>query len=205
MKHSTNFYITEITDDLFTRIAGKSYKTDCKIPRTELAYLHVLHTDFSNTVKEGELICNCYIAKCLLDIFQSLYEAEYQIEKVRLIDEYEADDELSMRDNNSSCFNYRTISHTTSISKHGLGLAVDINPLYNPYVKSVGGRIVIEPENAVQYADRTKNYLHKIDESDLCYQLFTAHGFLWGGSFTHAKDYQHFELPSEVTKRLYQI
>ena len=204
MKYSNSFYITEISDELFNCIAGKSYKTDCKIPRTDLSYLHILHMDFCKTVREGELICNSYIAKSLIDIFQCLYEAEYQIEKVRLIDEYEADDEMSMRDNNSSCFNYRTISHTTCISKHGLGLAVDINPLYNPYVKPVGGRTVIEPANAVQYADRTRHFLHKIDESDLCYQLFTAHGFLWGGSFTHAKDYQHFELPSEVTKRLYQ-
>ena len=62
-----------------------------------------------------------------------MYEANYPIEKVRLVDEYNADDETSMSANNSSCFNYRTISGTNKVSMHGRGLAVDINPLYNPY------------------------------------------------------------------------
>lgn len=78
---------------------------------------------------------NKAIAEDVLAIFRQLYEAEYPIEKVRLVDEYDADDEASMSDNNSSAFNFRFISHTTKISKHGLGMAVDINTLYNPYVK----------------------------------------------------------------------
>jgi hypothetical protein len=44
-------------------------------------------------------------AAALTDIFKKLYENNYPIEKIRLVDEYDADDEKSMRDNNSSCFN----------------------------------------------------------------------------------------------------
>jgi len=51
----------------------------------------------------------------------------------------------------------------------------------------------IEPANAADYVDRSKDFSHKIDHDDLCYKLFTEHGFEWGGDWTHSKDYQHFE------------
>ena len=187
------FYISEIPDDIFEKMQGKSYKVDCTLPRENLRYIHVLHVGFDNQVHEGELVVNKDIADDVLEIFKELYESGYQIEKVRLVDEYDADDEASMSDNNSSAFNFRFISHTTKISKHGMGMAVDINTLYNPYVKTVDGELSIEPANAVDYVDRSKDFSHKIDHDDLCYKLFTEHGFEWGGDWTHSKDYQHFE------------
>ena len=132
-----------------------------------------------------------------------LYEAGYPIEKIRLVDEYNANDETSMRDNNSSSFNFRFISHTTKVSKHGRGLAVDINTLYNPYVKEVNGKLNIEPATAGEYTDRTKEFPYKIDTEDLCYKLFTEHGFEWGGNWKTVKDYQHFEVPDDVVRILY--
>lgn len=190
---SQNFYITDITVDLFQRMEGKSFREDCTIPKEELRYLHVLHKNLEGEVLEGEMVVHESIAQDVLEILQALYEADYPIEKMKLIDEYDADDERSMADNNSSAFNFRFISYTTTISNHGLGLAVDINPRYNPYVKEVEGRISIEPANGAAYVDRSLDFPYKIDENDLCYQLFTAHGFTWGGSWTYAKDYQHFE------------
>lgn len=187
------FYVSEIPDDVFERMQGKSYKADCRVPREELRYVHILHTGFDGETKEGELVVNRAIADDVLDIFEKLYEASYPIEKVRLVDEYDADDEASMSDNNSSSFNYRCISHTNKISKHGLGMAVDINTLYNPYVKTVDGKLTIEPAGAGDYVDRNADFPYKIDHDDLCYQLFTEHGFTWGGDWTSCKDYQHFE------------
>lgn len=187
------FYISEIPDDIFEKMQGKSYKADCTLPRENLRYIHVLHVGFDNQVHEGELVVNKDIADDVLEIFKELYESGYQIEKVRLVDEYDADDEASMSDNNSSAFNFRFISHTTKISKHGMGMAVDINTLYNPYVKTVDGEFSIEPANATDYVDRSRDFSHKIDHDDLCYKLFTEHGFEWGGDWTHSKDYQHFE------------
>ncbi len=187
------FYISKIPDDIFEKMQGKSYKADCTVPREDLRYLHVLHMGFDGQTKEGELVVNKAIAEDVLAIFRQLYEAEYPIEKVRLVDEYDADDEASMSDNNSSAFNFRFISHTTKISKHGLGMAVDINTLYNPYVKTVNGKLSIEPANAKAYVDRSGDFPHKIDHNDLCYKLFTRYGFTWGGDWTHSKDYQHFE------------
>ena len=187
------FYISEIDEKIFARIDGKSYKKGCPLPLDELRYLHVLHKDLSGKTLEGELICNVKIAEPLIDIFTKLYAENYPIEKIRLIDEYDADDELSMRDNNSSCFNFRYVSFTNRISLHGYGLAVDINPLYNPYIKTVDGKKIIAPDNSADFEDRTKNFPYKITEDDLCCKLFAAHGFIWGGNcWDDEKDYQHF-------------
>lgn len=192
-REEDQFYISSIPDDLFQKMQGKSYKALCTIGREELRYVHILHTGFDGETKQGELVVNKAIAEDVLAIFKELYQAKYPIEKVRLVDEYDANDEASMRDNNSSAFNFRFVSHTTIISKHGLGMAIDINPLYNPYVKTVDGRVSIEPANAAEYVDRTGEIPYKIDHEDLCYKLFTKYGFTWGGDWTHAKDYQHFE------------
>ena len=195
VKDTDNFYGIEFTKEsnTFARIKGKSYKDNCTVPVSDLRYLHILHIGFDGQTHEGEIICNKAIAEDLLEIFEALYEASYPIEKVKLVDEYNADDEASMADNNSSCFNFRFISHTKKVSNHGYGKAIDINPLYNPYVKTVKGKLSVEPANGAAYVDRTQTFDHKIDESDLAYQLFIAHGFTWGGAWSSSKDYQHFE------------
>lgn len=139
----------------------------------------------------------------VLEIFRQLYDAKYPIEKIRLVDEYDADDESSMEDNNSSAFNFRFISHTTRVSKHGLGLAVDINTLYNPYTKIVDGERIVEPITGEPYLDRDADFPYKIDHEDLCFKLFTEHGFEWGGDWEDRKDYQHFEIPTSQTEEWY--
>ena len=197
------FYISEITDDIFARIKGKSFKDECTLPREDLRYLHVLHKDKDGVTHEGEMIVNYHIAEDVLDILKQLYENDYPIEKIRLVDEYGADDETSMEDNNSSSFNFRFISHTTKVSKHGLGLAVDINTLYNPYTKVVDGKRIIEPITGEPYLDRDADFDYKIEKGDLCYDLFISHGFEWGGSWSDQKDYQHFEIPTSKVNRWY--
>lgn len=195
-----SFYISEIPNEIFALMQGKSYKDNCTVPYEDLRYVHILHKDFEGNTKEGELVVNRLIAEDILEIFRELYNQSYPIEKVKLVDEYNADDEASMSDNNSSAFNFRFISYTTTISKHGLGLAIDINTLYNPYVKTVNGALNIEPANATEYVDRDKEFEHKIDHNDLCYRLFTEHGFEWGGDWNSAKDYQHFEVSDAVSE-----
>ena len=197
------FYMTEITDDIFARIKGKSFKDDCTLPREDLRYLHVLHKDINGTVHEGEMIVNRHIAQDVLDILRELYENDYPIEKIRLIDEYDADDERSMEDNNSSCFNFRFISHAQRISNHGLGLAVDINTLYNPYTKVVDGERIIEPITGEPYLDRDASFDYKIEPGDLCYRLFKEHGFEWGGEWPDRKDYQHFAMTNDKIAEWY--
>jgi hypothetical protein len=188
------FSIDTISDALFQRMKGRSFPESCTTPRSSLRHLRVLHRNAEDSTLHGELVCNKDIAEDLLDIFRQLYEAHYPIEHIRLIDDYDADDELSMRDNNSSCFCFRVVSGTRKLSKHAHGMAVDINTRYNPYVRtSRNGRRLVSPENSHSYVDRSKSFPYKIEEGDLCYRLFIEHGFTWGGHWRTMKDYQHFE------------
>lgn len=200
---NTGFYIKEIDDAIFARINGKSYKEDCPIPIEDLRYIHLLHKDIKGEIHEGEMIVNAYIAEDVLEIFKELYEVSYPIEKVRLVDEYEADDELSMEDNNSSAFNYRSMAGSAKISKHGLGMAIDINTLYNPYVKDNGNARIIEPETAGDYVDRESDFPYKIMPGDDACRIFKEHGFTWGGDWNSLKDYQHFEVSTDEIRSVY--
>lgn len=188
------FAIHAISDSIYHIMYGKSYKAGCGVARSALRYVTVMHYDGEGRVRRGELVCHKDIAADLVDIFRKLYEAKYPIGQVRLIDHYEADDERSMTANNTSCFNYRPVAGTRTLSKHSQGRAIDINPLYNPHVKRRrDGTLVVSPKAGRLYADRTKPFAYKLDRSDLCYRLFIAHGFRWGGAWRSSKDYQHFE------------
>jgi len=192
--NAQTFTIDTISDAVFQRMQGKSYKKDCTVPRSELRYLRLSHYDSQGKEHVGELVCNKKISSDLKEIFKELYKQKYPIERMRLIDDYEADDERSMQANNTSCFNFRTIAGSKKLSKHSLGMAIDINPLYNPYVKRrKDGKLLVQPANARKYSDRSKRWDYKLEKGDLCYRLFIKHGFKWGGSWTNSKDYQHFE------------
>lgn len=190
---SASFYQQEITDAVFARMEGKSFAERCTTSREELRYLRVLHYNKEGEELVGELVCHHSIANVLLNIFQELYIAKYPIERMVLIDEYDADDEASMQANNTSAFNFRYISGTRTLSRHSRGMAIDINPLYNPFVRQRGGHTLVSPANAQPYVDRSKDYPYKVEKGDLCYRLFKKHGFSWGGDWKNSRDYQHFE------------
>ena len=152
--YAQNFSQQEITDSIFARIEGKSFKENCTTPREDLRYLKVLHYNKEGEELEGELICHKDIADDLLAIFRELHRAKYPIERMVLIDEFDADDEASMRANNTSAFNFRRISGTKALSRHSRGMAIDINPLYNPCIRRRKGKQVVSPDNAAGYTDR---------------------------------------------------
>ena len=132
---SEGFTAQTIPDSIWQHMQGRSYQPNPHIQRADLCYLRVLHYDYDGRTHQGELVCNKRIASKLLTIFRELYEARYPIQRITLSDNYDGDDERQMRANNTSCFNYRVVSDTKHLSKHAYGLAIDINPLYNPYVR----------------------------------------------------------------------
>jgi len=192
-EYASGFFFEPLDESIKERITGVSYQENPSVSYDDLRYVQVLHYDFNGNKCTGELICNKEIAPDLVEIFYELYKADYPIEKIKLIDDYGGDDEASMADNNSSCFNYRVIAGTDRLSLHALGMAVDINPLYNPYITYKNGSENIAPANAAAYADRNADFAGKITHDDLAYKLFTAHGFTWGGDWKTTKDYQHFQ------------
>ncbi len=197
--YKDGFYYQPLDDNIIARITGCSYPIleegeTIEITYEDLSYVVVQYVGFDSETREGEIICNKKIAQDLVEIFYELYRNEYQLESIALIEEYEGDDYASCEANNTSCFNYREVVGSSSLSKHALGLAIDINPLYNPYITyNSDGTENIYPENAADYADRSKFFPYKIDENDLCYKLFKEHGFTWGGHWNSVKDYQHFQ------------
>ena len=187
------FSATEIPPGVEARMRGVSYPEDARVPLADLRYLRLSYYDFEGNPQTGEMVCNAAIARDLCEIFRDLYDARYPIRSIRLIDDFGASDEASMQADNTSCFNYRPRTGQSRLSWHAYGLAVDVNPLENPFVGR-GGRV--SPAAAEPYVDRTADFPHRIDREDLCYKLFRAHGFAWGGAWRSVKDYQHFEKPS---------
>lgn len=188
------FRVSPISEPLKETIRHGSLKSEEEaIAWDELRYLQVLHRDADGNAIVGEMVCAASIADDLLIIFKELYRESYPIEKMRLIDFYDGDDEASMRDNNSSCFNQRKIPAGGIVSKHSFGLAVDINPKYNPYYKLKNGKAIVKPEESVEYLDRRGDSPYMIRKGDPCHRLFKQHGFHWGGDWGSGKDFQHFE------------
>ncbi|MBQ8712499.1 MAG: M15 family metallopeptidase [Prevotella sp.] len=188
------FSAQPLSETVFARMQGHSYPADCTVSRDELRYIRTLHWHHDGTLLIGELVCNRAIADDLVDIFRTLYRHHYPIERMQLIDDYGADDEHSMRANNTSCFCFRRINGSKRLSKHARGIDIDITPLYNPYVKRrKDGTYFLQPATATPYRDRTQSFRYKIDTRDLCYRLFIQHGFRWGGAWKSHQDYQHFE------------
>ena len=188
------FTVDTLSEAVFQRMLGRSFPEGCTVSRSDLRYLRVLHYDQNGEVHQGELVCNKAIADDLTDIFRQLYNARYPIERMRLIDDYDADDERSMQANNTSCFCYRVVEGSTKLSKHARGMAIDINPLYNPCVRTRrDGSRLVQPATGDKYTHRMRSFPYKITTSDLAYRLFREHGFAWGGNWRTLKDYQHFE------------
>ena len=192
-KATSYFVVSPISNDIFSRINNKSWKEICHHDRKDFRYVTALHYDGKGQIRLGELIVHQSVAKEVLDILKELYIAKYPIEKMVLIDNYGADDELSMTANNSSAFNCRVVKGSKKLSAHARGMAVDINPLYNPYVKVKNGQTIVQPEAGRPWIVRNATVPYKIDENDLAYKLFKKHGWEWGGDWKSLKDYQHFE------------
>ena len=192
--YQENFYYENISNEVKKKITGKSYPSEfdehyTQISYEDLKYVKVKYYDFKEEEhNDGELIVNKDIALDVLKIFYELYQNKYPIEKIKLVEEYDAIDELSMEDNNTSAFNYRIVENSDKLSWHCFGLAIDINPLYNPYI--LGNEIY--PKTAITYTNRLKDFKGKITHNDLAYQIFTKYGWKWGGDFINSKDYQHF-------------
>lgn len=184
-----SFFVCRAIDSTtFSRMDGLSYKETCPIKVEDLRYLQVLHKNIEGDTIVGEMVVNRAIAADVLDILHALYNESYPIQRMLLVDEYGADDNASMAANNSSAFNCRD-KDFKQLSRHAYGLAVDINPLYNPHVK--GDKVI--PEYSREYANRNAVFPYKITKGDRCQTLFREHGFRWGGSWLSSKDWQHFE------------
>ncbi len=207
------FSYHEIPQETREFMLGKSYQENEYVNFDDLRLCKVKHIGFDGKTHQGELIVShkailedgeeLNLAKEVLEIFKELYDAEYPIERIRLIDHYNADDETSMRDNNSSAFNFRYIRDTNKISWHSYGFAIDINPFQNPCFDRKSK--FVEPAGSDKFLDRSLNQVGLIKEGDPCHKAFTNRGWEWGGSWgvLHGDkdDYMHFQKFSSYATR----
>ena len=157
---------------------GVSYpEKGAKLPMTSLRSVQVKYIDFKGKTKTGTLIVHKKIARKTVQIFYELYKMKYPLQRIEVVDRYEADDTKSMAANNTSAFNYRLIAGTNKLSNHGKGLAIDINPRINPCVKK--GKV--EPANGKVYKNRNvktckgKYAKYMIHKNDKVYKIGRAH------------------------------
>jgi hypothetical protein len=148
---------------------------------------------FDGTLRDdGQIVVLDAVADRVLRIFGALRERKFPIAKGRLMSAYNGDDDAAVEDNNTSSFNHRRVQGASSISMHAYGLAIDLNPVQNPFIQKVKSTRDISPKAGAAYLNR-KDMRPGMVESVV--DLFAEHGFLvWGGEWRNQIDYQHFQV-----------
>lgn len=149
---------------------------------------------------DGQIVVLDTVADRVLQIFIALRARKFPIASAKLMNAYDGDDDAAVEDNNTSSFNVRTVPGSTSISMHAYGLAIDLNPLQNPFIDKSNGKVDISPKAGAAYLDR-RNLRPGMAESVV--DLFAEHGFLvWGGEWRNQIDYQHFQVSRAMAASL---
>jgi peptidoglycan LD-endopeptidase CwlK len=159
-----------------------------EIPRTNTKNLRIIDVEyysFDNRLHRGQVVIHKDLAEDIRGIFNIFKEKKFPIKKVIPISKYNWSDEASMKDNNTSAFNYRVINGTRTFSTHSLGRAIDINPFLNPQIKN--GKTL--PQGAI-YNQNTRGTIKA--HSWLTHEFYKR-GWRWGGDWKFTQDYQHFE------------
>jgi hypothetical protein len=169
-------------------MTGSSWREGCPVGFDELRVIRITYWGFDDEPHRGRLVIHRRWADEIVDVFRRIYDGEFPIRRVRLVDDYGGDDLESMRHDNTSAFNCRYVAGTTTWSMHAFGKAVDINPVENPYVDGSH----VSPPNGEQYADRSDARPGMIYERDVVWRAFHSIGWEWGGTWRSAQDYQHF-------------
>jgi hypothetical protein len=169
-------------------MTGVSWHRGCPVPLRELRVIHMTFWGFDRTAHTGELVVHRRWADDLVHVFRRIYRARFPIRRMRAIERYDGDDHRSMRADNTSAFNCRYVAGTTRWSQHAYGRAIDLNPVENPYVS---GRHV-SPRAGRRFADRSLHRRGMVHRGDVVWRAFHRLGWGWGGSWSGARDYQHF-------------
>ena len=159
--------------------------------------------NFKGETQQGNMIVLDVIAPSVEQIFLVLKQRNFPLHSARLMREFNGDDNASMEANNSSAFNARPITGGGGWSKHAYGVAIDINPVQNPFLEfDSNGTITVKPsQSATSYVNRTRfrarNDIERRGMAEDVVELFAHHGFMiWGGDWNSPIDTQHFEVGS---------
>ncbi|WP_121432952.1 M15 family metallopeptidase [Actinomadura pelletieri] len=167
-----------------------SWRRGCPVPPSGLRMIEMTYWGMDDRPHPGgRLVVNAAEAEDLVGVFKKLYDMRYPIERMEPVDKYKGSDFQSIEANNTSAFNCRAATGSSSFSQHAYGLAIDINPCQNPYV-SANGRIA--HKDCTKYRNRKNDDPGVIHAGDKVVKAFASIGWGWGGKWSGTKDYQHF-------------
>jgi hypothetical protein len=182
-------HIEPIPDDVREEMEGVSWHDHPECPPVDqLALLRIPYLGFDGREHHGELVVARAVASKVTYAFAELYAAGYPIERMERVERYDADDGRSMAANNTSGFNFRLVEGERRLSQHARGLAVDINPVQNPWVRADR----VQPEAGRAFLDRHVAHPALIRRPGVVTAAFDAIGWQWGGDWTRYRDYHHF-------------
>jgi hypothetical protein len=168
--------------------ARSTWEEGCPVALEDLAYLTVTFRGFDERAHTGELIVSESVATDIVSVFEALYAVDFPIEEMRVTSPADLEAPPTGDGNVTSAFACRPVTGGTGWSEHAYGLAIDINPFHNPYVR--GDRVL--PELAGDYVDRSRNLPGMIADGDVVTEAFADIGWEWGGRWSSLQDYQHF-------------
>lgn len=169
-------------------VARSTWGPGCPVTLEDLRYVTVSFVGFDGRPHTGELLVNKAAAPAMVRVFRKLYAARFPIERMVVTTAEERDAPPTGDGNTTGSFNCRSAAGTTHWSQHAYGLAVDVNPFMNPYMK---GDITL-PELARTYRDRADVRPGMITRGSPAARAFAAEGWGWGGNWKSLKDYMHF-------------
>ena len=186
--------ITELPESMEQKMIGVSWTEGCPLALDELVLVKVRHYGFNGLTKTGKMIVARDVAPSLVEAFRELYALKFPIQQIRPIDEFEASDPISMRNNNTSVFRCSEREHAAhdrrgTWSEHTRAQAIDVNPLYNPFVMRSGE---VQPIEGAEYANRDIHVKGMVTPEVV--DIFKKYGWKWGGNWSSSKDYQHFSI-----------
>lgn len=194
------FSINELSKhDIEQMCTAGVWNDQCPVSLAALRRVDIEHYNFENKLRKGQIIVHNKIAHAILSIFRKLAEIKFPIHSMKPIHSYNGDDNLSMEDNNSSGFNFRNILNSDLISLHSYGLAIDINPLQNPFIIIHDNQSVeIFPKQGVGFLNRNNQRKGMVEP---VIELFKEYGFEWGGNWNSPIDYHHFQIPRKLAAK----
>lgn len=168
--------------------ARATWRPDCPVALEDLAYLRMSFWGFDDRAHTGEMIVHATVAHDVVGVFRQLFEARFPIEEMRLVSADELEAPPTGDGNDTAAFVCREARSSGSWSQHAYGLAVDVNPFHNPYLR---GDLVL-PELASAYLDRNTIRPGMIVPGDVVTTAFSAIGWGWGGHWSSLVDPMHF-------------
>jgi D-alanyl-D-alanine carboxypeptidase len=167
-----------------------SWHAGCPVDPSSLRRLRLSYWGFDGERHLGTLVVNRTAVGDLTVVFRRLYRAHFPIRRMRPIDAYGGNDERSLAADNTAAFNcrYAVGPGPKRWSAHAYGLAIDVNPVENPYLESRR----VHPRAGKAYLDRTNVRPGMAVRGGLLVSAFAAVGWQWGGRWRSTPDYQHF-------------